>query len=114
MGQFNALVNYYVGRKTGLIEKGNIALERQPVVDNKDGTQSTVRSVSFTDDKGRVVLVPSVAHDGSRILNNAEAWNQYLASGKHLGIFTDIPSADAHAKRVHEDYQSGKIKMKGK
>ena len=117
MGGFQAVINYYMGKKspkTGLIESGNISLGDQPVVKNADGTTSTVRSMSFTDDKGRVILVPTVAHDGSGILSDDDAWKQYLKSGKHLGVFGDQSSADVYAKKLHEDYATGKIKMKKK
>lgn len=98
------------GSAAEAITPGNIELEKQPVVKNADGSQSTVRSISI-EENGKEVLIPTVAHDGSRILSNKEAIDQYHQSGKHLGIFRDAASATEYAKKLHEDYESGKIKM---
>jgi hypothetical protein len=114
MGAMNDIIGYYLTKKkkTGLAEKGNIVLGNQPVVKNPAGGYSTVYSGTFTDDKGRVLVLPRVAHDGSGILTEDEAWKQYLKTGKHLGIFYDQDSADAYSQKLHKDYESGKIKMK--
>jgi hypothetical protein len=85
----------------GLLEKGNIDLSKRPVVRNPDGSISTVRSMSFND-KGREILIPTVAADGSRILSNQEAIQQYRQTGQHLGIFSDPQAATNYAIQLHE------------
>lgn len=94
----------------GLIQAGNIDLTTRPVVDNADGTQSTVRSMSF-EENGKEILVPTVSDDG-RIMTPDEAIDTYRKTGKHLGIFSNAESATKYAKKLHEDYEQGRIKLK--
>lgn len=86
----------------GQIEAGNIDLKARPVVKNDDGTISTVRSMSFQDDDGSEVLVPTISDDG-RVLSEDEAIQLYRSTGKHLGRFTTPDAATEYAKKLHDD-----------
>ena len=88
----------------GMETPGNIDLTKRPVVKNSDGSISTVRSMSANFD-GKEVLIPTVAHDGSRILSNEEAIQQYKDTGKHLGMFKTPEDATSYAEKLHQDQE---------
>lgn len=82
---------------------GNIDLNNRPIVRNRDGSISTVRSMSFGTDQGEV-LVPTVSDDG-RLLSDEQAIQLYRRTGRHLGIFTTPDEATAYARRLHDQQE---------
>lgn len=99
----------------GLLQKGNLPIWNRPVVHNADGSDSTEYSVSFSDDKGREVLVPTVVSgrfltpDGKKPPEGSAAerqmfhaaWGHYLKTGEQLGIFDNPNDADQYAEKLH-------------
>lgn len=88
------------GKPEGLLQPGNIDLTKRPIVRNADGSISTVRSMSFNDGD-QEVLIPTVAADGSRILSDQEAIDQYRKTGQFLGKFDTPEHATAYAENLH-------------
>ncbi|MER1940653.1 hypothetical protein ABS755_08085 [Castellaniella sp. FW104-16D08] len=86
----------------GLLTPGTIDLSARPVVRNDDGTISTVRSMSFNEN-GQEILIPTVAADGSGILDDSAAVAQYRRTGQHLGKFDTPEHATQYAQRLHEE-----------
>ena len=89
----------------GQIEKGNIDLTNRPIVENSDGSISTVRSITITDGK-TAVLIPSVIRrpDGTgKVVSNNDAIKHYRKTGEHLGKFNSIKNANSYAEQLHQD-----------
>ena len=89
---------------SGLIAPGNIDIYKRPVVKNLDGSISTVRSMSFNDGAGEV-LIPTVV--GRKVVSDQEAIDHYYNTGQHLGIFETPQAADEYAQNLHlqQEYQ---------
>lgn len=83
--------------------RGNIDINNRPVVENEDGSISTVKSKSFNFD-GKEVLLPSISDDGNYLSDN-EIIDQYRKSGKHLGIFSTPEEADIYANELHKQQE---------
>ena len=101
----------------GQTKAGNIDLYRRPRVLNPDGSISTVNSMSMNED-GREVLIPTVIpseRGGFRVDEDGEqAWQHYLKTGQHLGMFSSPDDATAYASRLHDDYAAGRYDAPGK
>lgn len=83
---------------TGLIEQGNIDLDNQFVRRNEDGSISTVKSRSFNFDSQEVLL--DMVDQTGKLLTDKEAKEQYRKTGKHLGKFSSVESANKYAEQL--------------
>lgn len=96
-------------RSDGMLEEGNIDMSTRPLVKNKDGSVSTVRSMSINED-GKEVLIPTVSDDG-RILTEKQAIDLYRRTGRHLGKFDSVEAANKYAQILHES-EAKRVKEK--
>lgn len=83
----------------GLITAGNIDLTNRPVAKNKDGTISTVRSITVTTPAG-AVLLPTVIK--GKVVSDRVAIKHFLSTGEHLGIFKSEDWANKYAELLHQ------------
>ena len=85
--------------------KGNIDLTQRPIYQNADGTISTVRSMTITEN-GKAILIPTIVYDNkgnAQLLSDNQAIEYYHQTGEHLGIFNSIKEADEYAKQLSKD-----------
>ena len=85
------------------IMPGNIDLTNRPVVQNEDGTISTVRSMSINQD-GKEILIPTVI-DG-KVVSDEEAIDAFHRTGEHLGVFATVEDANAYAEKLHQEQEA--------
>lgn len=99
----------------GLISPGNLPIWNRPSVQNPDGTHSSEYSISYGDDGGHEVLVPTVVDgkfltpDGTKppegspqeksMFKRAIQYGQ--RTGQNLGVFDNPDDADAYAGVLH-------------
>lgn len=107
--------NMAVPNPKGLVERGNLPIWNRPTVQNADGSHSSEYSVSFQDEQGREVLVPTVVNgkfltpDGTKPPEGSAAektmfraaWDHYLKTGENLGKFDNADNADAYSQQLH-------------
>jgi hypothetical protein len=86
------------GKAPGMLLNGNIDLEDRIVVDNADGTQSTLQSITIEED-GKYILIPTLNPKGEK-LSDEDAVTLYHYLGEHLGIFSNQKDADDFAKNL--------------
>jgi hypothetical protein len=102
------------GPANGLVKPGNVDLTQLQVIDNGDGSYSTVYGTSFTDENedsptyGKEVLVRGIIN-GKKTDDIDALREKYAKDGQTLGVFKDGDSADQYAQRLHQDWEDGKI-----
>lgn len=89
-----------IAEAPGLRVPGNIDLTARPIVQNADGTVSTVRTISIGTDRGEV-LIPTVIN--GQVVSEEAATEHYRATGEHLGIFDTPENATAYAQQLHDE-----------
>ena len=88
------------------MEFGNIDLLNRPVLNNPDGSISTVNSISFNDGKNEVLIPTIGVRDGKPYqMSDDEAIENYYRTGQHLGKFNSVSAADRFAERLHRDQE---------
>jgi hypothetical protein len=75
------------------------------VVKNSDGSTSTVRTISFQDDNGDQVLIPTV-HPKGYIMSDKEAIERYYNTNEHYGKFPTVEEANKAAQKLHQSHEA--------
>ena len=105
LGSFEAKAapggTYVAGKAPGLLQQGNLDLAKRPILHNKDGSISTVRSITITNGDGQAILLPTVGPNGED-WTPQQAVEHYRKTRQNLGVFKDEPSANAYAQQLHE------------
>lgn len=91
----------------GLTTPSNIDVnDRIPAI-NKDGSISTVRSITITEGSDlspqRAVLLPTVIN--GEVVSNKEAIDHYRLTGEHLGKFKTEEEANRYAEDLHKEQE---------
>jgi hypothetical protein len=94
------------GPADGLVTPGNIDLTTLPPVKLDGGKWGTVNSAS-REVNGKEILYPTIVN--GKQLSDDEAFAYAQKTGKNLGVFKDGAAADSYARRLHEDWEQGKI-----
>lgn len=81
---------------------GNIDLENRPKVLNADGSYSTVRTMTISDESG-AINIPTVIN--GKVVSPKEAIEHYKKTGEHLGKHPDIEAAVKAAEQLHKDQE---------
>ena len=106
-GDFLGAYSRAFKRREKPVEFGNIDLNNRPVLNNADGTISTVNSISFNDGKNEV-LIPTIGVDrrgNPYQMSDDEAINNYYRTGQHLGKFKSPEDASRFAEILHRDQE---------
>lgn len=101
------------GPRAGVIP-GNTDLTKLPIINNPDGSYSTLYGTSFHDENpksptyGKEVLVRGIL--GGKTTDDIKALKQqYYADGKHLGVFNTPQEATAYSIHLHNAWANGKL-----
>ena len=84
---------------SNMMAQGNIDLSNRPVVQNADGSISTVKTISIEED-GAEVLIPTISDDGKE-LSEDDAVALYRRTGRHFGKFATVEAANKYAEDLH-------------
>ncbi len=76
-----------------------IDLNSRPVVQNEDGSISTVNSITVDFDDG-VFVLPTVI--GNKVVDEGYAIAYFKKTGEHLGGFDNIATANSYAEDLHK------------
>jgi GH24 family phage-related lysozyme (muramidase) len=73
-----------------------------PLVFNKDGSVSNVKTMSFSEEKnGPEILIPTIKN--GKVMTAEEAIAEYKRTKQHFGIFSTPEKANAFAKKLHDE-----------
>jgi len=90
---------FVAGNPQGLLRRGNIDIANRPIAYNADGSISTVRSITISED-GKAILLPTVV--GGKVVSDEQAIEHYRRTGKNLGVFSSEAAANRYSEALHD------------
>lgn len=84
------------------VENGNIDLSKRPFIKNKDGSVSSIRSITIEED-GKYINIPTVI--GNNIVSDEEAIDYYHSTGEHLGKYKTQDEAIKAAEEISKQQE---------
>lgn len=94
-------------RPRDLVQPGNIDLKNRPIVENDDGSYSTVRTMTVgPDEAGVYANVPTVLESEKGkgyIASDDQAYRNFAKTGQHLGKYSNLKAALKAAESLHKD-----------
>lgn len=85
------------------VAPGNIDLSKRQVVINPDRSFSTEQSISFQDENGFEVVIPTVVN--GQHLSPEQAIDHYYRTGQQLGVFSKPQDANWFAGNLHKSQE---------
>lgn len=101
MGNMEKLAK--ISALSSLVSPGNIDLTKRPKVKNPDGSYSTVRTITITDDEGKGINIPTVI--GNQVVSPQEAINHFKKTKQHLGVYRTEKEALDAAEKLHKEQE---------
>lgn len=100
-------------KQKGMVNQGNLDINTPiAMVQNEDGSVSTVRTIGVNID-GKETVIPTVHPDG-HIMTDKEAVEHFKKTGEHFGQFDTVDNAQRFARSLHDRQEESVYLMKEK
>lgn len=95
----------------GQLSQGNIDLRNRKPTLLPTGDYATVRSMSFSDQPNKEILIPTIGPQHQQWSDN-QAIDAYYRTGQNLGTFSNPSAANSYAEALHRR-EANRIRLQG-